>query len=110
MNVYLDDERETPAGWLRAYWPDEVIKLLKTDKVKLLSLNHDLGNDNKGTGYDVLLWIELAVFIDGFVPPLIAVHLANSSARIKMERAITQINLLARHHYLMALKVSQFLK
>lgn len=97
MNVYLDDERETPAGWLRAYWPSEVIKLLKTGKVKLLSLDHDLGNDNKGTGYDVLLWIEPAVFIDGFVPPTIAVHSANSSARIKMERAITQINLLAKN-------------
>tara|TARA_B100001059_G_scaffold153988_1_gene153623 strand:+ start:55 stop:381 length:327 start_codon:yes stop_codon:yes gene_type:complete len=97
MNVYLDDERETPTGWLRAYWPSEVIKLLKTSKVKLLSLDHDLGNDNKGTGYDVLLWIERAVFIDGFVPPAIAVHSANSSARIKMERAITQINLLAKN-------------
>tara|TARA_B100001059_G_scaffold155386_1_gene154980 strand:- start:175 stop:501 length:327 start_codon:yes stop_codon:yes gene_type:complete len=97
MNVYLDDERETPAGWLRAYWPDEVIKLLKTGKVKQLSLDHDLGNDTKGTGYDVLLWIERAVFIDGFVPPAITVHSANSSARIIMERAITQINLLARN-------------
>jgi len=96
MNVYLDDERETPTGWLRAYWPSEVIKLLKTSKVKLLSLDHDLGNDNKGTGYDVLLWIERAVFIDGFVPPTIAIHSANSSARIKMARAITQIYLLAR--------------
>lgn len=53
MNVYLDDERETPAGWLRAYLPDEVIKLLKTGKVKQLSLDHDLGNDTKGTGYEV---------------------------------------------------------
>ena len=99
MNVYLDDERETPAGWLRAYWPDEVIAFLKSGKVKQLSLDHDLGNDNKGTGYDVLLWIERAVFIDGFVPPTIAVHSANSSARIKMEYAIAQINLLARHQY-----------
>ncbi len=32
MNVYLDDERETSTGWLRAYWPSEVIKLLKTGK------------------------------------------------------------------------------
>lgn len=97
MNVYLDDERKTPAGWLRAYWPDEVITLLKSGKVKQLSLDHDLGNDDKGTGYDVLLWIERAVFIDGFVPPTIIVHSANISARIKMERAITQINLLVRN-------------
>ena len=98
MNVYLDDERKTPTGWLRAYWPDEVIKLLKTGKVKRLSLDHDLGDDEKGTGYDVLLWIERAVFIDGFVPPVIAVHSANISARIKMAHAITQIYLLASNH------------
>ena len=97
MNVYLDDERKTPAGWVRVYWPDEAINLLKTGKVKQLSLDHDLGNDDKGTGYDVLLWIEQAVFFDGFVPPIIAVHSANSAARIKMERAIKQINLLARN-------------
>ena len=96
MNVYLDDERESPAGWLRAYWQEEVITLLKSGKVKQLSLDHDLGSDAKGTGYDVLLWIERAVFIDGFVPPTIAIHSANSSARIKMARAITQIYLLAR--------------
>jgi hypothetical protein len=52
-----------------------------------------MNHTNKGTGYDVLLWIERAVFIDGFVPPTIAVHSANSSARIKMECAIAQINL-----------------
>ena len=30
QRVYLDDERVTPEGWIRTYWPDEVIALLKT--------------------------------------------------------------------------------
>ena len=34
MRVYLDDERVTPDGWTRTYWPDEVIALLKTGDVR----------------------------------------------------------------------------
>ncbi|HHO0936349.1 TPA: cyclic-phosphate processing receiver domain-containing protein, partial [Aeromonas hydrophila] len=32
MKLYLDDERETPEGWVRIFWPDEAIKWLKTGK------------------------------------------------------------------------------
>ncbi len=92
MQVYLDDERETPAGWQRVYWPDEAIALLKTGAVSEISLDHDLGDDERGTGYDVVLWIEEAVFSQGFKPPVIKVHSANSSAREKMERGIKKIN------------------
>jgi len=91
MKVYLDDERSTPDGWIRVYWPDEAIELLKTGKVQEISLDHDLGNDEKGTGYDVVLWIEEAVMTRGFVPPKMSVHSANSSAREKMELGIEAI-------------------
>ncbi|WP_223789121.1 cyclic-phosphate processing receiver domain-containing protein [Marinicella meishanensis] len=91
MKVYLDDERPTPPGWQRVYWPDEAIELLQTGQVTELSLDHDLGDDERGTGYDVVLWLEEAVFTQGFKPPQIKVHSANSSAREKMERGIRQI-------------------
>ena len=55
MKVYLDDERAAPAGWVDVRWPEEVIELLKTGNVTELSLDHDLGDDGHGTGYDVLL-------------------------------------------------------
>jgi hypothetical protein len=29
MRLFLDDERKTPVGWIRVYWPDEVVELLK---------------------------------------------------------------------------------
>ncbi|MCG3880374.1 cyclic-phosphate processing receiver domain-containing protein, partial [Psychrobacter sp. Ps6] len=83
MKVYLDDERVTPSGWVRVYWPEEAIKLLKTGKVTEISLDHDLGDDEHGTGYDVVLWIEEAVYTKNFIPPHIKVHSANSSARRK---------------------------
>lgn len=99
MKVYLDDERTTPDGWVRTWWPDEVIELLKTGSVSELSLDHDLGDDERGTGYDVILWIEEAVALHGFVPPRIRVHSANSSAVLKMQAGVRAIEALARHNH-----------
>ena len=95
MRIYLDDERETPPGWRRVYWPDEAIALLKTGEVVEISLDHDLGDDERGTGYDVVLWIEEAVVTEQFKPPVMVVHSANSSAREKMEAGIRSIGRLA---------------
>ncbi len=91
MKVYLDDLRPTPDGWTRVYWPDEAIELLKTGSVDVISLDHDLGDDERGTGNDVLLWIEEAVITRSFEPPEIRVHSANSAARMKMEAGIKTI-------------------
>lgn len=96
MKVYLDDERPTPAGWLGVRWPEEAISLLKTGEVEELSLDHDLGDDERGTGYDVILWIEEAVVTTGFKPPQIHVHSANTSARGKMLAGIASIERRAR--------------
>ncbi len=95
MRVFLDDERATPDGWVRAWWPDEVIALLESGEVAELSLDHDLGDDARGTGYDVVLWIEEAVALRGFRPPRMTVHSANSSAREKMQAGIAAIERLA---------------
>jgi hypothetical protein len=91
MKIYLDDERPTPDGWIGVRWPDEVIAHLETGLVTDVSLDHDLGDDERGTGYDVVLWLEEAVALRGFVPPRMSVHSANSSARLKMEAGIRSI-------------------
>lgn len=91
MKVYLDDERTTPEGYIRVYWPEEAIELLKTGNVTEISLDHDLGDDEHGTGYDVVLWIEEQVYTQNFKPPIMNVHSANSSARDKMENGINNI-------------------
>ncbi len=95
MRVYLDDERQTRQGWVRVYSPSEAIALLESGAVEELSLDHDLGNDDRGTGYDVVLWIEEAVALRGFKPPRLLVHSANSSAREKMLAGIQSIERLA---------------
>lgn len=91
MKVFLDDERVTPEGWTRVYWPQEAIFLLEMGDVEEISLDHDLGDDKRGTGYDVLEWIEAEVVLNGFRPPKIKVHSANPPARIRMLAAIETI-------------------
>ena len=94
MKVYLDDERQTPEGWVSCLWPDEVIQLLKEGLVEEISLDHDLGCkfNRERTGYDVLLWIEESVFFDKYLPPKINIHTANVAARLRMEALVTRIN------------------
>jgi hypothetical protein len=102
MKIFLDDIRTAPDGWVLARWPEDVIDLLKTGEVEEISLDHDLSDpfaQNQGycssvperTGYDVLLWIEEQVALFDFVPPVIHIHTANSSARVKMEAAKASI-------------------
>jgi hypothetical protein len=91
MKVFLDDERPAPEGWVRVYWPSEAIALLETGRVITISLDHDLGDDAKGTGYDVVLWVEEAVRLRGFVPPRMQVHSANTAACQRMLAGIEAI-------------------
>lgn len=102
MKVYLDDLRIAPDGWVRAYWPEEVIELLKTGQVDEISLDHDLGDaintpreGKERTGYDVLLWIERAIVLEDFKPPVIHIHTANWVAEERMKVARDQIYFLA---------------
>ena len=90
MKIYLDDERSAPENWVRTYTVEDTIYFLKMCDVEEISLDHDLGYDK--TGYDVLLWLEQKVFTDrSYTPPIIHIHTANSSARIKMILAVQSI-------------------
>lgn len=97
MKIWLDDERKAPNGWISARLPQEVITIMKTGKVTEISLDHDLGDDEKGTGYDVLLWLEKQVAVKNFKPPKISIHTANVSARRKMELAVKSIEWLSKN-------------
>ncbi len=96
MKVYLDDVREAPPGWVRAYMPEEAIELLRSGGVTDLSLDHDLGLDTpdaERSGYSVLVWLEREVG-EGRWPfplPTITIHSANPPGRDRMRRAIAAI-------------------
>lgn len=102
MRVFLDDERTAPADWTQVRWPDEAIALLQAGTVTHLSLDHDLGDDQRGTGYDVLVWIEKEVALQQFVSPAITIHTANPAARLRMLAAVDSIRWL---HGLSAIRV-----
>ena len=84
--------RKAPSGWKLMETVQDVLTALKTGTVTHLSLDHDLGDDDVvGTGYDVILWIEKEIIMNGFVPPEIKIHTANVSARKKMELGLSKI-------------------
>lgn len=97
IDVYLDDERITPEGFVRTYTAPQTIELINNNTVGVLSLDHDLGGDDDeaiGTGYDVLEWIEREVHDPSstYTLPLnIIVHSANPPAKKRMEIAIQHI-------------------
>jgi hypothetical protein len=101
MKIFLDDERTTPEGWHRTFTAQETIKLLENGNVTHLSLDHDLGPAEAGTGYDVVCFIEQKVIESGFnqtnpfIPPVMSIHSANPVGRQKMQLAIQMIY----HHF-----------
>ena len=98
MKVYLDDQRDAPNGWKLVRSAKEAIEYLKSGRVTEISLDHDLGDDAAGTGYDVIQWIEQAVIENGFIPPKIHIHTANVSARVKMQLGVRKIIQLVRKY------------
>jgi hypothetical protein len=56
VNVYLDDLRDYPEGFVLAKTCEEALELFANNKVNILSLNNDLGMDQEGnlllSGYD----------------------------------------------------------
>jgi hypothetical protein len=61
INLYVDDLRDCPAGFVLARNVQEAIYYLENYKIHILSLAHDLGEDENGnllpTGYDLVKYI-----------------------------------------------------
>jgi hypothetical protein len=94
LRVWLDDRREPEPGWVWVKTPEAAIELLEAGEVEEISLDHDLGYDEDGrerTGYEVVLWIEEAVALGGFKPPVMTVHTANPPGHERLLRAIEAI-------------------
>jgi len=56
INVYLDDIRPCPKGFVLARSAEECMLLLRESKIDILSLDHDLGW-SQPTGFDVAKYI-----------------------------------------------------
>lgn len=91
MKLWVDDIREAPKGWVWAKDALEATDYLLTNEVTHISLDHDLGDDDLGTGYDVLNWLELEVHDGKIKCPKISLHTANPVGRMRMEQVIRKM-------------------
>lgn len=102
MKIWLDDERPAPPGWMHVKKASEAFHILRNEPdVDEISLDHDLGDDEDGTGYSVLVALErwaAAGWLDEYIPEKITVHSANSVGRRKMQAAIDSIERLRNGH------------
>lgn len=61
MNLYVDDLRKCPVGFVKTINYEDTIKVLNKENINILSLDHDLGLDTNGdlalTGYDIVKYI-----------------------------------------------------
>lgn len=88
MKLWLDDVRPAPEGWTAVRTAAEAIAVLTSGTVAVVSLDHDLGPVEAGTGYDVVSWIE-AQAAAGTLPRIAwRIHSANPVGVRRMEAAL----------------------
>jgi len=91
MKVFLDDERETPEGWIRTRTVKDTVDLLCTKEVEELSLDNDLG-PFEPEGYKVMDALELLVYSDKTFPiPTLTIHSQNLARSEYMRKAYSSI-------------------
>ena len=103
--LFLDDEREPPykdGPWDVVRTAPDAIRALMQRDYAIVSLDHDLGPADAGTGYDVMLWLEEQAAAGKHVPNDIRIHTMNPVARDRMLAARVAIR---RHK---ALRATEF--
>lgn len=92
-NVYLDDLRSAPRGWVRTHTADETIDELRSGEVDQLSLDYNLGAASGQTGAAVLRWIDrqIAENPDWNPPRAIRVHSTHRAGRPLMIQLLKDI-------------------
>ncbi|GGI44141.1 hypothetical protein GCM10008018_05620 [Paenibacillus marchantiophytorum] len=58
INLYVDDLRDCPDGFVLARTYEAAIQIIETNEINILTLDHDLGEDQEGkelpNGYDLV--------------------------------------------------------
>lgn len=85
INVYLDDYRPCPQGFVAAKTAEECILLLESEKVDIISLDFDLGW-GQPTGLEVVEYMVGS----GRYPRTIYIHTSSSSGRLQMHHLLAR--------------------
>lgn len=86
--LWLDDLRPAPEGWVHATTAPEAISILERGGVAKISLDHDLGEEIAGTGYQVACWVEEQAAYGTLAPLEWAIHSANTVGKANMTLAL----------------------
>ena len=100
MNIFLDDIRNAPKGFVLARTCSEAIRLIsEPEPITILSLDHDLG-EGQETGYELMKLLEIWAH-EGFwslIPQYFEIHSANPVGRKNMQAAIDSIERMRNEH------------
>lgn len=88
INIYLDDLRDCPAGFIIARTVSDALYYVRNAEIVILSLDHDLGCDANGelepNGYDfVKVFCEEGLFVEK-----IYIHTDNPVGRENMHKTL----------------------
>lgn len=98
--LFLDDERKLPPSFnTHVYTAPNAIIMLKRGNIEAVSLDHDLGLEEAGTGYDVAKFIEEAAFHKALEPFDCYIHTANPVARVRMLQALLNAQRFWKQHF-----------
>lgn len=104
MKIWLDDIRDAPdETWTVARTARDALLMVNENvgNVEVLSLDHDLGDENELTGYDVLSILEKLVgtgeLLSVIIPNEFRIHSANPVGRKNMQAAIDSIEKMRKH-------------
>jgi hypothetical protein len=95
INLYVDDLRDIPRDFSGARTYEEAILHLKAYPINILSLDHDLGEDEQGnllpTGDDLVNWIiEFGATKTPLIINSIYLHTDNPVGRERMYKALVR--------------------
>jgi len=90
MKLWIDDLRPMPDTFdVHAKTASEAIEILKRGKVTHASFDHDLGEEENGTGYDVASWVDNAASEKTIPPFTWTIHSANPVGAANIRAALT---------------------
>ena len=101
MKIYLDDLRDPKTdGWTIVRSASKCIDLIKKNRnsIKMISFDHDLGDDEDGTGYDVAKWIEAECYF-GMKCPKWNIHSANPVGEKNIKSAMESAERYSKENY-----------
>ena len=95
INLFLDDMRCCPEGFIKVTTASACLDIILNNKVEVLSLDYDLGfTDPQHSGSDVLTALEEAIVFEAdiYMPRKFIVHSDNPVGRERMNLVIKMIN------------------